>query len=137
MEKFNINQFDPCEEAVIFYDSYKTTEEAWNECNRGDWMLWIAFKLDVDLRLLTRAKALCALTVIHLMKDERSPEACKIALRFAEGEATKIELNDAAAAAYAADADYYDVCRKNQKQTADICRKVLTEEVFERIETWK
>ena len=101
-----IRQFNPCEDAIEFRAQFKTFEEAWDQCPRGDWMLWIAKRLDVDLKVLTRAKAKCALTVRHLMKDQRSINACEVALKFADGLATRDELDAAAsAAADAASAD--------------------------------
>ena len=156
-DKYDINKFSPCKDAVKFYADFDSFESAWNACPRGDWMLWIAQKLGVDLRALTRAKAKCALTVRHLMKDERSLKACEIALKFADGDATRDELDAAADAAYAAyaaadaaDAAAYaaayaayaayaaaytaDAARKkNQLETANICRKILAEEIFKLI----
>ena len=114
-------------------------------------MLWIAKKLNVDLLKLTTAKALCANTVRHLMKDERSTNAIDIALKFGRGEVSKEELKTAADAAYAAyaaaDADVYaayaadaaayaaaayaaydataDARKQSQQATAEICRKYI------------
>jgi hypothetical protein len=78
-------------------------EEIVSTCHRGDWLLWLAKKVDVDLRLRTLAKGHCANTVRHLMTDERSLNAVDVAIAFGEGKATREEL-DAAAAAVAADA---------------------------------
>jgi hypothetical protein len=77
-------------------------EEVVATCHRGDWLLWLAKKVDVDLRLRTLAKGHCANTVRHLMKDERSINAVDVAIAFGEGKATREELDAAAAAAYAA-----------------------------------
>ena len=103
-----IEKFNPCREALVFRSQYSSFKEAWEACPRGDWMLWIAQKLEVDLMPMTKAKALCALTVRHLMKDPRSINACEVALRFADGLATRDELDNAtdAADASAADAAY-------------------------------
>jgi hypothetical protein len=188
--KLEIEKLGACESGLAFVKSCASYKEAWETCQRGDWMLWIAQKLNVDLLKLTTAKALCANTVRHLMKDERSTKAIDVAILFGQGKATKEELNaasvdaasvDAASAASAAyvaanaayasasaayvaanaayasasaadafasasaasaadafasanaasaDATYYDAKKKNQLQTADICRTVLTEEVF-------
>ena len=80
---------------------------------------------------------MCALTVRHLMKDERSVRACEVSLKFADGEATREELDAAAyaAAAYAANAAAADAAAriKSQQQTADICREHLTSAVFEKL----
>ena len=77
-------------------------EEVVATCHRGDWLLWLAKKVDVDLRLRTLAKGHCANTVRHLMTDERSLNAVDVAIAFGEGKATREELDAAAAAAYAA-----------------------------------
>jgi hypothetical protein len=92
-EKFDIGQFEPCREALAYYAGKPTFEAAWNECGRGDWMLWIAQKLGVDDRTMTRAKALCANTVRHLMKDSRSTDAIDAALRYADGKITREQLD--------------------------------------------
>lgn len=162
MNKFEISRFNPCKESIEFRKNYSCFKSAWNNCPRGDWMLWIAKKLDVDLLKLTTAKALCANTVRHLMKDDRSIKAIDVALMFGQGKATIEELeiaaDDAAAtddATYAADAAYAaadtayaanaaaaaayandnaNAKTQNQLQTADICRQVLTDVVFEAID---
>jgi hypothetical protein len=94
-----------CEEAVAWVGD-KTLEQAWNECHRGDWMLWIYRRsLNYNIQTLTLVKGHCANTVRHLMKDERSKKAVDVAIAFGKGNATHEELNaDAAyaAAAYAA-----------------------------------
>ena len=79
-----------------------TIEQAVGQCHRGDWLLWLAKKIDIDLQVLTLAKGHCANTVRHLMRDERSIAAVDMAIAYGEGLATLKELNDAAAAAYAA-----------------------------------
>ena len=209
MKKYNLEHLRPCNEALRYFNICKTNKQAWNKCPRGDWMLWIASKLNVNIHLLTLTKTKCALTVKHLMKDERSIKACNIAIKFGYYKATMIELIDAAdaaraaakaaattyataaatyaatdaayaavhaiadaadtaaaaaataaaaavhavanaadtaaanAAAYAADAAANvaanaaayatNAKKKNQKQTANICRKYLTKEIFKKI----
>lgn len=113
-------------------------------------MLWIAQKLDVDIRVLTLAKGYCAKTVIHLMTDQRSKDAVKAAIDFGKGRIDEDHLARAASAAWAAawaarvasaESDASDAARAaawaawaaNQKETADICRKYLTKEVMEKI----
>jgi len=185
-EKFDLLKFSPYCDAVDYYNTKKDFKTAWEECPRGDWMLWIAFKLGVNKRTLTLAKGLCAKTVIHLMTDKRSIDAVNAAIAYGKNEIGDKELAyaaSAASAAYAsasaayaasaasaaytaasaasvayaadaaadaayaaahaatyaasaadaADAAYDEKARKknqNQKQTADICRKILTKEVL-------
>ena len=163
-----------CDEAVEWSED-KTIKEVVETCHRGDWLLWLAKTVDVPLNKLTLAKARCAKTVIHLMKDQRSIDAVNTAERFGLDECTLDELtaanaaanaaynaaaNAAYAAAYAANAANAaanaayaayaaanaanaanaayaaanaaynaayaaDAKKKNQLQTADICRDIL------------
>ena len=174
--KYEISKYNPCVSALQFRARFTTFKEAWETCPRGDWMLWIAQKLNVDIKILTLAKVECAKTIIHLMKDERSLNALEVAEIFAltdevtledlraayaaaayaayaadadaaayaadaDAAAAAADAADAAAAAYAADAAAYaadaaaDAATKtkNQKQTAKICRKILTKAVFEKL----
>lgn len=134
-----LEKIDACESSIEFCQG-KTFKEAFYACERGDWLLWMFKKTmpsnEDNLRLLTRAKAHCALTVRHLMKDERSIKACEVALRFADGLITRKELAAYADAAYAAataaDAAYADAAArtKNRKETANICRKYLPFEIW-------
>ena len=98
----DLKQLAPCEDGYKFAQSKNSLIEAWNTCERGDWMLWFAQKLNCPLQLLTLAKGKSAETVIHLMKDERSRKAVKVAIDFGNGVATREELYDAADAADAA-----------------------------------
>jgi hypothetical protein len=103
--KFDITKFRPCRRGLEFYESHDTFEEAWSACEIGDCMLWMAYKLGVDDRLLTKAKALCANTVRHLMTDKRSRAAVDAALRYANGKISSERLYkyaDEARAVYSA-----------------------------------
>jgi hypothetical protein len=174
--KFDLRLLRPSRELLDFYDKYDSFEDAWNACPRGDWMLWIAARLEIDFRTLTLAKSRCARTVIDLMKDKRSINAVEVSEQYGLGTATKEELHkaykEAVAASYAAPAaaasyaayaasaaaSYassaaafsapYDASASavadfsataaiaklnNQQQTADICREILTEEVFKKL----
>jgi hypothetical protein len=104
MNLLNLENLGACREAIKFSLQFNTSEEAWNACERGDWMLWLAKKLKVDNHKLTLAKGMCANTVIHLMKDQRSKDAVKASIDFGNGLIDEIEL---AAAADAADAAAY------------------------------
>ena len=174
--KTEIEEYEACKDAVEYREQFNTFQEAWKNCQRGDWMLWIAFKLKVNKRTLTLTKARCAKTVMHLMEDERSIKAVKVAEKYGLGYATEEELeeasNDASYASYtsyasaaasnaaycasyssaAAAAAYYtsktayyaadaillstksiEAKKQNELETADICREILTAEVFEKL----
>ena len=91
-----------CQDALNYYTNKTNFEQAWNDCHRGDWMLWIASKLKIDKRTLFLAKARCAKTVLHLMTDERSREAVKVAEKYGLNKCDELELRNAAASAAAA-----------------------------------
>ena len=173
--KYDISKFSPCNEAVRYYAQHDTFRSAWQNCPRGDWMLWIARRIKVDERLLYRAAGMCAATVLHLMKDQRSRDAVQAAIDYADGKIAKKKLekyrkdaacafddayasaahadtvayayddSDAAYAAYAASSAAYAAyiasdaaasdaaSAENRKQTADICRDILTDAVMEKV----
>ena len=144
MQTTKLEKINACCEAREWVATQKNYKEAWQNCERGDWMLWLAKRLDVDDRKLTLAKFKCANQVRHLMKDSRSIAALDAAERYGNGEINRDELNTATAAAYAAyaaaaaayaaaadaDADAYAARKKNQLQTANICREFLTAETM-------
>jgi len=92
-----------CEEAVEWAGD-KTAKEIIDTCHRGDWLLWLAYKLEVDDRPLALVKGHCANTVRHLMKDKRSIKAVDAAIAYGNGEISKKELKDAAYAYASSDA---------------------------------
>jgi hypothetical protein len=94
----------PCDDAITFINSCNSLKQAWETCPRGDWMLWIASKLRINIRTLTLAKGLCAQTIVHLMKDPRSIAAVDMAILFGQNKCSLAQLNIAAYAAYAANA---------------------------------
>ena len=167
MKTTKLEKLSACSEAIKWVKTRKSSENAWMNCNRGDWMLWLAKRLDVDDRKLTLAKATCANQVRHLMKDQRSLDAIDACFRYAKGEITREELNIYAAfassyAAYAAyyaasyyaaaasaasaadayasaaaDASYAAAKMESLKKSADICREILTEEVLRKYKNKK
>lgn len=92
-------ELNACNLAMLWAGN-KTIEQVVRDVNRGDWLLWLAFKIDIPLKELTLAKALCAKTVIPLMKDERSKNAIKVAEDFGNGLTSLEALKDAADSAF-------------------------------------
>lgn len=93
-------KLNACGDASVWAEG-KTWKEIYETCHRGDWLLWLFKRTNRgDLKALTLAKAYCANTVRHLMKDERSIKAVDVAISFGEGNATRDELNAAAITAY-------------------------------------
>ena len=133
MKTTKLEKTGSCREAILYVKEQENYVKAWQNCPRGDWMLWIAAKLKVDKRLLTLAKGKCAETVLHLMRDQRSKDAVRAAIDYGHGIISDEQLRITAAAAAAA----YTACaarKQNQLQTANICREILTEVV---LSAWK
>jgi hypothetical protein len=107
MKTTKLEKLNACSDAVEYVKTQKSPILAWQNCERGDWMLWLAKRLEVDDKKLTMAKAMCAKQVEHLMKDQRSKDALQACFDYVNGKITREQLNIAyaAAAAYAADAD--------------------------------
>ena len=148
-----------CNEAKIWANDM-SIEEAIASCQRGDWLLWLAKKVDIPLQALILAKGHCAKTVYHLMKDDRSKKAVDVAIGFGEGINSEEELNNAyydayiayvttdttyaaaatdtntAAATEVATADAYADAvakTKNQLETANICRKYIGQLIIDKV----
>ena len=104
-----LNQHDACSEGAAFAREFKTLSEAWDACERPDWLLW-AYCRKVktpDSKQLRLFACWCARQNWHLLTDERSRKAVEVAEAYANGLATTEELTSArraadAAAAYAA-----------------------------------
>ncbi len=96
----------PCADAQewILSVSGGTPSQAWARCPRGDWMLWLAARAEVDRRLVVLAACECArLALPYVPSGEDRPRAAiETAERWTRGEATMAEVRGAAAYAYAA-----------------------------------
>ena len=154
MKTRKLKKMNVCKEAILYVQTQKSPAKAWNNCERGDWMLFIAQKLNVDDKKLTMAKAMIAKQAEHLMKDQRSKDILQACFDYANGKITREELNidaagifadaalaaisaanttyggTAAYAAYAVGADSNDSRIFSLKKSADICREYLTKEVL-------
>ncbi len=95
----------------------RTLAEAWEQSERGDWLLWLAAKAGVDRRRLVMAACACArLALVHVPPGEERPRvAIETAEAWCRGEATIEQVRKASrnvdaayAAAAAADADAAD-----------------------------
>jgi len=119
MKTHKLTELNACPDAVIWATSQPDEQTAWDNCERGDWMLWLLGKLSKGPRSKSRKKLVltaceCArLALEHVPKSEDRPRiAIETAEAWARGEATLQEVRDAAyaaadaAAAYAAYAAY-------------------------------
>lgn len=97
-----------CKEAInwIEKNNIRSMYEAWKKCKRSDWMLWVMEKLDYGTDKQLRLFAVwCARQIFTKDTNKQSIEACNVAERFANGKATRDELDTARTAVeYAEDA---------------------------------
>nr|MDD5501936.1 hypothetical protein [Candidatus Thermoplasmatota archaeon] len=108
-----IKKLGACEEAVKAAHDYKTSQELWEDCKRGDWMLWLIGNLSGEIgsekrkRLVLTACKCARLALKYVPKDELRPlKAIEVAEQWARGEGN-ITLDDVRnAAANAANAAY-------------------------------
>ena len=96
-----------CAEAVEWVGR-RGLKTAWRDCPRGDWMLWLGGRLDIDRKLLVLAACDCAETALKYVPEgeDRPAKAIQTARNWCNGTATVQECRAAADAAYAA-ADAY------------------------------
>mgnify|MGYP001608780356 CR=1 FL=1 len=88
-------------------------ETAWNDCERGDWSLWLVARVNVDRRLIVRAAARCAKTALQFVPEgeDRPRLAIEAAFAWAD-DPSEVNLQRCreaarnAATAYATDAAY-------------------------------
>jgi len=102
-----LRELNACKEAIEWLSSQTTLEQAWENCTRGDWLLWLVAALRVDERKLSLAKGLVAKEITYLMDDKRSKTAVQAAIDYGKNEISRNELEKAALAADDADAIAY------------------------------
>lgn len=56
-----------CDEAMRWYNG-RESRQAWLDCERSDWLLWVAENLGVDQRLLVHAVCDCAEAILKSNK---------------------------------------------------------------------
>jgi len=98
-----LTELAACPEAVK-WAGRKTHKKAWETCKWGDWLLWIAGRLDVDRKLLVLAACACARTALRFVPrgEDRPRIAIETAEAWVRGEATIEQVRNAALAALAA-----------------------------------
>jgi hypothetical protein len=98
-----------CEDATDWAKDYRTLGDAWQNCQRGDWMLWLVAQTlgkeqnSSGRKRLVFAACQCARLGLPYTTDARVLAAIEVIERWTIGQAS-IQGVSAAAAAYAADA---------------------------------
>ena len=98
-----LKSMNACHEAVEWVAD-QSPYDAWRKCERGDWMLWIAAKLEIDRKIIVQAACDCAEQSLRYTDDPRPAEAIRIARLWCIGKADISEVRAAYAASDAASA---------------------------------
>jgi len=126
-----LKEINACFDAIQWAENYTSLQKAWDNCERGDWILWLIGKQAGKPESKSRKKLVltackCArLALKHVPKNEKRPlKAIQTAEKWAKGD-NNISLQDVrSAAAYAAAAYAADAARnKTLKKCANIVRK--------------
>ena len=119
-----IKRLSACKEAIEWGEQYGTIDEAWTNCERGDWMLWLVGKLagkpasKSRKRLVLTACECARLALPYVRQGEKRPlKAIEAAEQWARGE-HNITLSDVGA--YAA-ADAASACAAGAADAACAC----------------
>ena len=111
-----IKDLGACEEALGWAEGYRTLDEAWAKCERGDWMLWLLGNLsgppesDSRKKLVLAACQCARLALPYVLAGELRPlRAIETAESWAKGEGniTLADVRKAANDVYAAHAAAY------------------------------
>lgn len=65
-----IKSLRPCKVGLRYASSCETTDELLTNVRSGDWLLWLAYKLDVDIRVITKAKVDCIKYMMSIVKNK-------------------------------------------------------------------
>ncbi|MFH1615797.1 MAG: hypothetical protein ABIG61_12040 [Planctomycetota bacterium] len=121
-----LKQLNACLEAIEYADEFSSLQAAWDDCRRGDWLLWLLGKTAGKPRTKSRKKLVlvcckCArLSLKYVVKGEKRPlRAIKTAEGWAMGKGN-ITLEDVRAAAYAAYAAAYAADVADAADAADV-----------------
>ena len=117
----------PCLAAMVWVDALPTgttPQQAWDACQRADWMLWCAEAVGVGRVTLTRCACACARTLLqYVPEDESRPlAAIEAAEAWCDGHATEEEVAAAGAAAGVAAAAAWAAWAAADADTANAVR---------------
>jgi hypothetical protein len=102
-----LKSFSPCEDALIWAKGYKTLQDAWNACQRSDWMMWWLKKPGTDKKISVQLAVLFVERVLPVYEakypnDDRPRKAIAAAKRWLDDPTEDNRLSADAAAADAA-----------------------------------
>ena len=104
-----IKSISPCREGLRYASKCTTTDELLANVRSGDWLLWLAYKFDIDIKVITKAKVECARYMMSIVKTSDGyhgwtlrkedilviNECLDIADAYCDGTATEQQMTDA------------------------------------------
>ena len=90
----------PCPQSIAWI-GLRTLREAWEECDRADWMAWLIGKL-LPREVAIPAFCACARILLHRVPvgEDRPRVALDLAEAFARGEVAVLQVREAVIAAF-------------------------------------
>ena len=96
-----LNKLNACQEAKL-WAAGKTLSQAWQECQRADWMLWLLGRSPINKKIIATIAVEFAETCVHNAKDYPAVAECITTVKkYLSGQATQEELAAAESAALA------------------------------------
>ena len=97
-----LDELNACQEAKQ-WAAGKTLSQAWVECNRPDWMLWLLGRSSINKKTIATIAVEFAETCVHNAKDYPAFAECITTVKkYLSGQATQEELAAAESSALAA-----------------------------------
>lgn len=97
--KSKLIQLGVCRESIEWCGN-RTPQQAYEECERGDWLLWMAIKCGVNQKIVALTACACADTVLYLTEGVLPCKVLKVVRKHLKGKATLSEVKKAANAAF-------------------------------------
>ena len=97
-----LDELNACQEAKQ-WAAGKTLSQAWQECQRADWMLWLLGRSPINKKIIATIAVEFAETCVHNAKDYPAFAECITTVKkYLSGQATQEELAAAESSALAA-----------------------------------
>ena len=98
-----LNELKACQEAKL-WAAGKTLSQAWVECNRADWMIWLLGRSQINKKIIATIAVEFAETCVHNAKNYPAVAECITTVKkYLSGQATQEELSAAESSVLAAE----------------------------------
>src|SRR3990167_2456904 len=97
-----LENLNACHKSIKWLSGVDNIQQAWEQCERGDWMLWVLANLKADRKKVVLSACGCARLSLRFNPDERVLHAIETAEAWTAGKATLADLDRATWAVEAA-----------------------------------